>query len=659
MKKIVFFLFLLLSFIYLYFQSLSIYGGDGGELVTAAYIAGIPHAPGFPLYTLLGYLIIRLVPFFTVAWRVGLLSSLLAVISRVVFFLLLYKLTKSRFYSLIAVLIYSFIYPVWLFSEIAEIVSLNVFFFIIILYLSISYFQTGKIILFDWLLIALGMALFHNYIIALLLPGITYLLSKKRRLATTSKQNIKILFLVSFGILPYLYAFLASARFPVLDAEHPNSFAGLLKLITRSSYGTFRLSKDVYFSINTAYNNILNLLNFILIDFKIIGVLIMVIGMIYLFKTNKNIFKFLIINLLLSFLFFAYASFPLNLNYHLGTFEKYLPLPYLYLTILIAFGGIGLETMSNNILGNRRLRKISLIIISVSLIIFPLIIFRNNYQRILVLKNDFTAENLGRDILTSTPKNGILNLFDDTSYFNTLYVRYVLKERPDVKLIKFDKLKNPNYQQLIKIHYPEVYLPKVDLADELFLRNFLEENSKHFPILNSAPHALITHTWLPNGLLWRYYPENKPLPKAEELIKDNLITWTRFHMPLSGSLAQYQSLLLSDVLRVYALGHQSFGMILDKNQEYDLAINEFKAAINYWPKNLDNYINLTKLYINTKQCQKAENVLKNAQKIQAKNLKIYKYFIDLYSRCYQNLIKAEEFSRLYEKLRSTKRIKND
>lgn len=654
MKKTVFFLFLLLSFVYLYFQSLSIYGGDSGELVTAAYIAGIPHAPGFPLYTLLGYLTIRLIPFFTVAWRVSLLSSLLAIASRIVFFLLLYKLTESHFYSLMAVLIYSFIYPVWLFSEIPEIVSLNIFFFVIILYLSISYFQTGKITLFDWLLIASGIALFHNYIIVLLLPGVAYLLSKKRRLVIASKRGIKNLLLISVGILPYLYAFFASARFPFVDNEHPNSFLGLLKLITRSSYGTFRLSKDVYFSINTAYNNVLNLLNFILIDFKIIGVLTIVIGMIYLFKTNKNIFKFLIINLLISFLFFAYASFPLKLNYHLGTFEKYLPLPYLYLTIFIAFGGIGLETMFNNILNNRRLRKMSLIIISVSLIIFVLIIFRNNYQRILVLKNDFTAENLGRDILTSTPKNGILNLFDDTSYFNTLYVRYVLKERPDVKLIKFNKLKNSNYQQFIKIHYPEIYMPSPDQTDEVFLRKFLDENAKRFSILNSAPHGLIIHTWLPNGLLWRYYPENKPLPKAEKLIKDNLIAWTRFHMPLSGSLSKYQSLLLSDVLRVYALGHQSFGMMLDKNQQYYLAINEFRDAVNYWPENLENHINLAKSYINTKQCQKAENVLKNVQKIHVKDRKIYKSFIDLYSKCYQNPVKAEEFARLYEKLRSTK-----
>lgn len=50
---------------------------DAGDLATAAWELGVPHAPGFPLHTLLGKAASWL-PFGTVAARVGLLSALLA-----------------------------------------------------------------------------------------------------------------------------------------------------------------------------------------------------------------------------------------------------------------------------------------------------------------------------------------------------------------------------------------------------------------------------------------------------------------------------------------------------------------------------------------------------------------------------------------------------
>jgi 4-amino-4-deoxy-L-arabinose transferase-like glycosyltransferase len=49
---------------------------DTGEMDTVPYILGIAHAPGYPLYTLLGWAFSHLLPLGSVAWRMSCLSAL-------------------------------------------------------------------------------------------------------------------------------------------------------------------------------------------------------------------------------------------------------------------------------------------------------------------------------------------------------------------------------------------------------------------------------------------------------------------------------------------------------------------------------------------------------------------------------------------------------
>ena len=48
---------------------------DSGELILAAWSGGVAHAPGFPLYTALGWLWSHLLPIGRIAWRLNLLSA--------------------------------------------------------------------------------------------------------------------------------------------------------------------------------------------------------------------------------------------------------------------------------------------------------------------------------------------------------------------------------------------------------------------------------------------------------------------------------------------------------------------------------------------------------------------------------------------------------
>ena len=50
---------------------------DSGELIAAAYNLGIPHQPGYPLFTLLGR-VFSMLPIDTVAYRLNLMSAVLS-----------------------------------------------------------------------------------------------------------------------------------------------------------------------------------------------------------------------------------------------------------------------------------------------------------------------------------------------------------------------------------------------------------------------------------------------------------------------------------------------------------------------------------------------------------------------------------------------------
>ena len=75
-------LFLIALFVNLVYTTSQVTGEDSGELIIAAYTLGIPHPPGYPLWSMLGYLF-TYVPFGSIAWRVHLLSKVFAALSLV------------------------------------------------------------------------------------------------------------------------------------------------------------------------------------------------------------------------------------------------------------------------------------------------------------------------------------------------------------------------------------------------------------------------------------------------------------------------------------------------------------------------------------------------------------------------------------------------
>src|SRR5579872_3568788 len=69
--------------------------GDSAELVTAAALWGVPHPPGYPLFTAIGHLFAAL-PLLDVPWRVHLTSAVFHALAVAGVVVAAFELTRDR-----------------------------------------------------------------------------------------------------------------------------------------------------------------------------------------------------------------------------------------------------------------------------------------------------------------------------------------------------------------------------------------------------------------------------------------------------------------------------------------------------------------------------------------------------------------------------------
>jgi len=105
--------------------------GDSGELLLAAETWGVPHPPGYPLWTLLARAAAAL-PLGTLAWRVNALSALLAAIAVGLLYHLARRLGAGRAGAAAASSLFALSLPLWRVAVEAEVYTLAVVAFLVL-----------------------------------------------------------------------------------------------------------------------------------------------------------------------------------------------------------------------------------------------------------------------------------------------------------------------------------------------------------------------------------------------------------------------------------------------------------------------------------------------------------------------------------------------
>lgn len=410
------------------------FSGDGGELITAAVTLGIPHPPGYPVYTLLGKAFSTL-PIGTIAYRFNLFSALTASVAAGFIVAATLKYLEDRKYSRTAAISAGMAFAltplVWSQAVVTEVYSLNLAFLAACLW---ALFSRQSSILSGMLL---GLAVCTHLTSLLMLPMVFLL--------TGSEKRIGLFLGISLGLIPLLMLpWLAYQGSPVIWGN-PTTLSGWFWLISGQifkanfSFPELRVWAPLLFSWGKT----------LAAQFTI-GWLFVVLGVGYAYQLQRKIKSktFLLLVTAASFICFS-------LIYNTPDSTVIL-LPALLLCVpILALGLTFIKHWS---------------------LLLPLFLLLLNFNQ-QNLRTDHQIRPLVKSIYSEIPPNAAVVTPGDQSIFTFWYFTHVEHQRQDLLLVDANLIAFDWYRDNLRRVYPELEGLNTDDLD-----HFLHANLNNRPV---------------------------------------------------------------------------------------------------------------------------------------------------------------------------------
>lgn len=224
----------------------TIYVGDSGELVAAVHTLGIPHPSGYPLYVLLGKLWTVALPAGSVAFRMSLFSALCAALAVALVFLAARALSLGRAAALAGAVLFAASPSFWGEANVQRVYALNALFVGLATVLAFRWAKLREEAahesgprdrLFAWLAFVCGVgASNHTFLAVWGVAFLLFALLRDRGLARRWRTLATAGGAALVGLAIYLWLPLRSRREPRLDWGDPESFGGLVAVVTRRDF---------------------------------------------------------------------------------------------------------------------------------------------------------------------------------------------------------------------------------------------------------------------------------------------------------------------------------------------------------------------------------------------------------------------------------------
>ena len=456
--------------------------GDSGDLISAAYVLGVPHPPGYPLYTILVHLAM-LFPFGTPALLANLLSSLCDALAVSLVAIIVYRLVArtdrvdrrgldrdAAVAAAAGALLLAFSTTFWAYSLVAEVFALDNLFAAILLLFAIEFASRPRPAFLCILGLISGLAMTNQQTIALLAPSLAVFtlaglrrqwIARGARSRSTARlvageiAGASVLFLV--GLVPYIYPLLAARGNPVVDWGDPRSLGSLLALITRANYGSFSLSLGV--AQGSLGEQFALLGGNLTLGFVGAGIVLACLGIWRLVRRSAVVSVGLVLAVLVPGpIFVAFANPAFTDAVTRGILERFYILPAVGIGVLAGVGAEGVLAWSRTIRVARVQRRIPVALAMVLLLGLPASAAVAHVGAVDQSGND-VALHYGEDLLGELDPNAILLMRGDENYTSVAYVQFVEGYRRDVAAMDVELLKQPSYVALMRRLHPGVVIP--------------------------------------------------------------------------------------------------------------------------------------------------------------------------------------------------------
>ncbi len=229
--------------------------GDSGELVAAAVELGVPHPPGYPVWTVLSHLW-TLLPGADAAWKIALSSAVYMACAAGGVAWLLWKAidldnarepTRAR--SALAgggALLFAFSTEAWRAAIATEVYALHVLLAVIAWVAMLSWGRGAAPMLMAGLVgLALGLGLANHQTLLLAVPGyLAFALVWDWRRALRPRLLLTLGDAALVGIAAYALLPLLSARDPVVDWSNTETWEGFWAHLSRQQYRSLGLRRE-------------------------------------------------------------------------------------------------------------------------------------------------------------------------------------------------------------------------------------------------------------------------------------------------------------------------------------------------------------------------------------------------------------------------------
>ncbi|HET7363886.1 MAG TPA: DUF2723 domain-containing protein [Burkholderiales bacterium] len=397
---------------------------DDSLFVLSSYFLGIEHPPGYPLFTLIGH-VFTFLPFGSVAYRVHLASALFGALTCAAAWLCARTLIPGRLPALLAALGLGLSPVFWSQATIAEVYTLNTFFFLALVLLALHACPADgptRPALLPWMALVFGLSLSNHWPLMLLVaPAFAVLLWPLR--AELARRFGTLAFLVLLGLAPYVWLVRRSWQPLPISFDGPlETLPELWYFISRAGYAGIDqssaatwLDRIKFFEFQAGQ---------VLLQFAFAGALVAAVGFAVQWRTlGRRVGAFLTIAFLMpSFGLLVLLGFDYD-SIHKHVFHVY-PLPAY--TVVALWMGLGFAWLATRYQASVPLAR------AAATVLLALIAAVGAHWNL--FDDDTWGARYAQALLKTLPRNAIVFAQGEADLGSLAYFHMIENQRPDLTL---------------------------------------------------------------------------------------------------------------------------------------------------------------------------------------------------------------------------------